>query len=396
VIVADPDTPPNAVYFQVPAGEQRVVFLLPWSNFNDEVRVGWRPAGTNGSFTLAVGAAVVVSEKRGGHGIIGVDLAQLPPGATDWRVQHLSGAVAQPLTDADVVAVRDLRTAAEISFDRAQYFIGDPIRLTCSIRSGGASVTGTTVAVDSARPGEGLGTFLATNSGRIQRDQEGRSRYKPDHSGDPDHGKGLMFKTLLQITGKSGLSVIDDTGLMLLDDGAHGDGVANDGNYSNEFTDTLKEGTYTFRFRISGQLPDGSPFSRLFTRSTWVGVRADPSSTYVAWQIGAIVNGLQQATLTIKPQTATGELLGPYRQDVFGFKVWSGALVGDLVDHFDGSYTQTISYGVGDRPTVIPEVYGEPLHPTGPTDDHSGEPGCVAALLATPRAILRWIKNLLS
>jgi hypothetical protein len=373
----------NTLYFQVPKGEQRVVFLVPWADVNDEVSVMWRSVGDT-VFNSLLPTQVVVSEKRGGHGIIGVDVTKLPATATEWRVQHLEDEVAQPLTNADVVAVRDLHTSTEITLDRDQYFIGDPIRLTCSIRSGGAPVTGATVLVDIARPGEGLGTFLATNSGKVQPDGEGGFGTKPSRTGDPDQGKGLLFKALLEATGQETLPVVEQADLRLFDDGAHGDGPAGNGDYSNSFTDTLKEGTYTFRFRVTGELPDGSPFSRLFVRSTWVGVRPDATATVVIWQIGSIVNGLQQATLTFTPKTASGELLGPYREHAIDLTVWNATLVGNLAGELDGSYVQTIEYQPGDTPIVVPAVYDEPLTPTGPTID--GKAGCLGMLLA-------WLKN---
>ncbi len=399
IIGTDPDSPPHSVYFQLPANEQRVAFLVPWDNVTDEVRVGFRAAGSVASFTLVAGPnpAVVLSEQRAGHGIVAVDLAALiggPVTGTEWRVQHLVGGVPQALTDADVIAVRDLHTRAEITFDRRQYFIGEPIRLTCSIRSGGAPVTNATVRVDIAKPGEGLGTFLATNSGKITRQPEGDAVGQTEVGSDPDQGKGLMFKTLLRLGGIDDLPVVDIPDLVLFDDGAHGDGSAGNGDYSNVLTDTDKEGTYSFRFRISGQLPDGSTFTRLFARSTWVGVRPDAAATSVAWQLGSIVGGFQVAVLTIRPQTASGELLGPFRSDVISFGLWNVSLDGPLVDRLDGSYEQTIRYRSGDTPIVVPEVYGTALDPTGPTIGGGGKDGCLGAVIRTIRAIVRWIKNL--
>lgn len=397
--LTDPGAPPHSVYFQLPAHEQRVAFLVPWDNVTDEIRVGFRPAGSVAAFTLVAtpNPAVVLSEQRAGHGIVAVDLAALiggPVTGTEWRVQHIAGGIAQPLTELDVVAVRDLHTRAEITFDRRQYFIGEPIRLTCSIRSGGVPVTNATVRVDIAKPGEGLGTFLATNAGKIKRRPEGDDVGHSGGGADPDQGKGLMFKTLLRLEGVDDLPVVDIPDLVLFDDGAHGDGAAGDGDYSNVFTDTDKEGTYSFRFRISGQLPDGSTFTRLFARSTWVGVRPDPEATVVAWQLGNIVSGFQVAVLTIRPQTASGELLGPFRSDVINFGLWNASLDGALVDRLDGSYEQTIRYRPGDTPVVVPEVYGTALDPTGPTIGGAGKDGCIGWLIRAIRAVVRWIKNL--
>lgn len=389
VLLSDPDAPGNSLYFQVPKGEQRLVFLVPWSNFQDSILLARRPTGTNQSFVAESG---VDFKGRGTHGIVTVNLAEVTQDATDWRLQHKSAATSTtvPLTNADVVAVRDLRTQTEITLDQHEYFIGDEIRLTCAIRSGGAPVTGATVLVDIARPGEGLGTFLATNSGKVRPDGEGGFEGgKPTQVGDPDHGKGLLFKTLLQATGQEALPVLEQADLRLFDDGAHGDGAAGNGDYSNVFTDTLKEGTYTFRFRITGQLPDGSRFSRLFVRSTWAGVRPDIQASVVIWQIGSIVGGLQQATLTITPKSASGEFLGPFRDHAIGFTVWNASLTGPLVGNLDGSYVQTIEYQPGATPVVVPVIYGDPLGPTGPTIDQA-KPGCLGALLAWLKLPLSW------
>lgn len=397
VVGNDPDVPPNSVYFQIPADEQRVVFLVPWANFMDSLRIGWRATGSVASFALVASPspAVLVSEQRSGHGVVAVDLQVLTGGTvpgTVWRVQHMSGGAAQPLTDADVVAVRDLHTRTIIGLDRRQYFIGDQIRLNCSIRSGGVPVTGASVQVDIAKPGEGLGTFLAVNSGKLG--QRPRPDYPSHVKVDPDQGKGLMFKTLLELAEIDDLPVVVPPDLELFDDGAHGDGAAADGDYSNVFAATDKEGTYTFRFRVTGQLPDGSTFSRLFVRSTWVGVRADPVATTVAWQVGSSVDGQVRATLTIRPQTSTGELLGPFRHDVITFTVWNAVLDGPIVDRLDGSYEQRIVYRPGDDPVIVPAVYGEPLLPVGPTMGPGGKPGCLAPWISALRATWRWIKGL--
>lgn len=50
--------------------------------------------------------------------------------------------------------------------------------------------------------------------------------------------------------------------LTLLDDGAHGDGGANDGEYAREFTHTFSPGTYHFKFRATGYSRDGEPVVR--------------------------------------------------------------------------------------------------------------------------------------
>jgi hypothetical protein len=395
--VTDPDSPAHAMYFDVPTGEQRVALLVPWANANDNLLVAWRLQSSNGPFAVvnSVDASVVGSYRRQGHGLMTVDVTGVTgsgdPPATQWRVQHRNMAnTPQPLTDADVLCMVDLVTKAEIRLDKPRYFIGDAINITCSIRSGGTRVTGTSVGVDVARPGEGLGTFLATNSGLYKQKQRSTKPEGPD----PDAGKGLMFKTILQLKGMDSLPVLTPPAFHLQDDGAHGDGAANDGDYANSFTDTTKEGTYTFRFRIEGTLADGSRFSRLFVRSTWVGVKPDPVATTMAWTtLGGLPSGQSGQLLTIKPVAANGELLGPFRHDVITVTVSHGVLDGALVDNLDGSYSQRVLYKGGEDPIVNVEIYGAPMRPTGPTlgDGTSCLRLWIKAILCTLRKILRMI-----
>ncbi|MEM7305819.1 MAG: vWA domain-containing protein [Planctomycetota bacterium] len=400
--LVDPDSPPNALYFEAPTGEQRIALLIPWPSATHELRVGWRDQGSNGSFTLIdpSDAAVVGYWRRQFHGLLTVDLTVLKgsgtPPATEWRIQHMNGAVAQPLTDADVLCMIDLVTKASIRFDRPQYFLGDPIRLECSIRTGGQRVTGATVGVDVAKPGEGLGTFLATNAG-VYRKLAGSQDVASTAAGvgpglasgpDPDQGKGLMFKTLLKHRELDGLPVVTPPDFQLHDDGAHDDGAANDGDYAGAFTETDKEGTYTFRFRVSGTLPDGSRFSRLFVRSTWVGVRPDPLATEMVW---AVLDGLPAGQLgqlvTFTPKSKGGELLGPFRTAVIDLAVSDGTLDGPLVDNLDGSYSQRVLYRRDQDPVVSIEIYGTPMTPQAPT--LVAKPGCLGLWLLAIRELLR-------
>ena len=371
--VSDPAPPSNPIYFAMPTGEQRVAFLAPWDSATHNLQVAWRLQGA-GSFAALnpAGEAVLGYYRRQFHGLMAVDLVALTgegvPPATEWRVQHLDGGeVAQPLTDADILCIRDLVTKSEISFDKRQYFLGDPIKLMCNIRSGGKRVSGATVGVDVARPGEGLGTFLTTNSNLHKGDQERRDNLAAQGA-DPDTGKGLMFKTILRRLEMEELPTVEPPAFFLLDDGAHEDGDANDGDYAALFTDTVKEGTYTFRFRVEGVLDDGSHFSRLFVRSTWVGVRPDPIATTILWTaLGTIENNQVASLLTFTPQTAGGEFLGPFRTSVINVSTSAGFLDGPLVDNLDGSYSQRLVYTDGQDPIVSIDVYGTPLPPTGPT-----------------------------
>ena len=369
--VTDPGNPPNALYYPASAGEQNVAFLVPWSSATDDLSVGWRQQGSVGVFTTVnpAGAGVQYYQRQT-HGLLVANIQTVTGGslATEWRVQHIAGGVAQPLTDQQVSCIVDLVVKAEPSFDKPQYFIGEPIKLSCRISHGGSLVTGASIGIDVARPGEGLGTFLSTHAARYKDMKEPPT----SQSKDPPKDKGLMHATLLKLLGMDDLPVVTPPDFKLYDDGAHGDGAADDGDYAETFTDTVKEGTYTFRYRIEGTLPDGSRYSRLFVRSTWVGVKPDPGHLGAVWTVLANPpQGMIGNLLTFTPKTKSGEYLGPFQTDVIKLSVAGGSFDGPLVDNIDGSYSQRVVYRDGRGPIVSIEIQGVAMDPTGPWFDGS-------------------------
>jgi hypothetical protein len=374
LVAIDPDSPANSLYYPQPAKEHVVAFLVTWKSITDRLHISWREQGTSGPFEEVNPSHPAVTEiRRGTHGLTRVDLKALfspdPVPAVDWRLQHKNNAGnIQMLSADDAVAIKDLFTKVEVSFDQRQYFIGDAIKLSCRIRSGGVAVTNATVGVDCARPGEGLGTFLTNHADRYK-------QLKPTQQGpDPDQGKGLMFKTLINALEKQDLPIVTPPQFTLLDDGAHGDGLAGDGHFANAYTETEKEGTYTFRFRITGALADGSRFSSTFTRSTWVGVRPDPNLLGSIWgTLDSTVDGQVVSVLTFTPRTATNEFLGPYRTGEIQLTAHNGRLDGPLIDNINGSYSQRVAHPKGADPIVAIDIYGQPMKPTSPAIESAGK-----------------------
>jgi len=58
--------------------------------------------------------------------------------------------------------------------------------------------------------------------------------------------------------------------MTLYDDGAHGDGAADDGTYANSYTDTAADGSYSFAVDASGTSNTGEAFTRQLEESTYV------------------------------------------------------------------------------------------------------------------------------
>lgn len=441
---------PLALYFPASAGEQRIAFLVPWNDVTDELHLGWRLQGSTGAFNIVNTDPLtnpnIQYYRRQGHGLLVADIPAIAGvgKATEWRVRHVDGTTPVSMVDSSgnptMCCIVDLVVLAEVGFDKPQYFIGDAIGLRCRISNGGLPVTGATVEVEAVGPGVGLGTYLAQNSTHYPPPPKvattplttpvpvgpappltgsgavattsitgshamvsapsasaaavAAAAAAVNASPDPPKGKGHMHATLLRLHGMDDLPLLVPPGVTLFDDGAHGDGAANDGDYANVFTNTPNEGTYTFTFRIHGTLPDGSQFSRLFVRSTWVGVRPDPGGSGVKWSVlEAVPRGMAGHVMTFTPRSATGEYLGPFRGDEIDMELFDAEFDGDLVDNLDGSYSRRILYRPGQRPMVTMEIYGQPMAPAGPlpvVDSLS----CWALFVATIRCIVRSILRL--
>jgi hypothetical protein len=386
--ITEPSPPPHPLYFPMVTGDQKIAFVVPWGSENDTLELAWRAQGDNGGFAVVNPAAAGVTLiRRKTHGLIVADVFAVTGSTTasEWRLRHISGGSAVAMTNDDVAAIADLMLRAHPAFDQSHYFIGDAIDLSCSLRHGGLPVENATVGLDVARPGEGLGTFLSTHAGRykaLERDLPSDIAKSPDRLS----GKGLMHAVVLKVLGLDELPRVTPPGSTLAE-GAPGD-------YAASFTDTAKEGTYIFRYRIEGTLPDGSRYSRVMVRSTWVGVRPDPSL------LGAVWTPLQNPPgylMTFTPKTASGELLGPFRHDVIEMRVIDGGFDGTLIDNLDGSYSRKIHTGaMGRNPVVTIDIYGFPMNPVGPAIDSPGLIGltCTQLLLATLRCFLRRLAKL--
>ena len=383
--------------FMVNSNENRIAIVLQWDAAADDMRVSWRKQGSAGAFTPVAGGGVappagVTHRRRDTHGQTSVDLQQyfvttlgepfVP--ATEWKIEYLPGAGAPAaITPAKLIALVDLFLKAEIKFDRATYGTGDPMRITCRLRAGHQPVLNAFITTELARPGEGLGTFLVTNSQGYQPSQP--------RPGDVPPPKQQMLQDLLRKKDWNGLpeirppKIFSDGSNELLDDGAHQDGSANDGDYANIFTDTSKEGTYTWRFFVRGTLPDGTQYGRVLSVSKWVGVNVDPASSTVTMTLGAVAGGLQTATVVVVPKDRRGEFLGPFRTEQIQFSTTAGTFGKAITSNFDGSYANVLSFPAGTVPVVTVTVKGQDFPPVAVLPSRKN---CICEFIV---CILRWL-----
>ncbi|WP_432949928.1 vWA domain-containing protein [Kribbella sp. CA-253562] len=402
---------------KIESGVNRLAVAVLGTAEGDVIELARRPAGS-GSFTPV--AATV--KKCGSHDFVWVDVAKLFGGdetavpALDWQITRRSGGTVQSIADEHLLVFVDLFVRTDVVFDRDHYDTGDPIVLTARLRAGDQPVTGASVTVELARPGESLGTYLATNSGN----------YKPGRPQrpDPHSPKAQMLAHLLHTHDLPDLPIVTPSGFfqdgsdLLYDDGAHDDGQADDGNYANRYLDTDKEGTYTWRVTIEASLPDGSDIRRVLTLSRWVGISVAPQNSPILTAAPIKFETVLRTAVTVVPADAKKELLGPFRAGDVRFAVRDGNFQtgeaqpnpdgveyprtdgGVLLSRYDGGYTRIVECPIGGSATVTVTVKGIELPPVvvGEPGTAGGGclPGCLPGLVGVLLGkLLRLLRRLL-
>jgi hypothetical protein len=384
----------------VPQSEAKLVVVLVWKAVADTMELQWRHQGVIGEAFAAVPGGAINIHPRPSHGLAVVDLTAGTPNATgtEWRVRYNDSSTAaafDPINVGQILAARDLRVRTEIVFDRTGYRTGQPMKIEARIGAGGRPISNAQVVVELAAPGESLGTFLSVNSQQFQITTiPGTTPVGTVPAGDPQRPKQVLLSQLLRLRGLEELPTVRPTRFFvdgtdrLWDDGTHGDGAANDGRYANTYTRTDKEGTYTFRFHISGQTPDGSRFADTLTVSRWVGVNVDPLSSLI------VINALpardarfQVAQVVVTPRDRGGQFLGPFRASEVKFAATKAMFQGDTVISPDGRYSRELIYPRGKFPIVTVSVQGK-LLPRIPVC--SGHLGTIVRLVYS---WLQWLRR---
>lgn len=352
--VSVPDDPgaPAARYVAVEPHANRLIFAVQWTPGTNTLELARAEAG--GTFT-ALSANVATCTD---HGFATVDLATLYGGEanvpqTFWRVVQRVGGAATVIPPDNFFAYVDLTTKMDVVFDKREYRTGDAMRITAKLREGSQPIRGARVWVELARPGESLGTFLATNSGLYRPTQD------PGRTPDAPPPKEDMLRQLMAAKKLDSLlvsgppAVFPDGTAFLRDDGAHEDGEANDGDYANVYRKVDKEGVYTWRVVATGRLKDGSAFTRVQVVSTWGGIRPDAGFSPIQFTFGLPApDGMDAVRVSVVPRDRFGEYLGPFRDHDLQFVSDVGTFEGDVAFDFNGTYHQVLYFPKGSRPDV--------------------------------------------
>jgi hypothetical protein len=356
----DPTPPAHARYFHLPSLFDLVAAAVEWTSPTDTLELAWRAAGSSSAFTPLTTATLRQCQT---FGFISAPKPAAASGGTDWRIVRMDKpGNAQQIAPTDLIVWEDLRVRADFFFDDSRYHTGQPMTITARLRADGDPIPDARITVELARPGQSLGTFLATNSSGFKYQQGQTADAKAPKAALIDYAKNKHDISQMPVVEPPGFFA--DRTVELWDDGAHGDGLADDGDFANSYLDTDVEGTYTFRFYVQGRLPDGSSFTRVRTISRWVGVAIDTASTKLSQsQVASPVQGMAATQITVKPQDALGNLLGPFRTKEFKITVAGGKLATPLEDLLDGRYNQVIVYKRGTKPKVTVTIGGQRFKP---------------------------------
>jgi hypothetical protein len=378
------------VYFAVPNNEAKLVVVVMWDNSaNTNVldlrfRPQQQPSPPN-PFQAVTPAAALTVAARDTHVVAVVDVAQITTAATEWRITFTSGGNPHTILVTDVLSGRDLHVRTAITFDRAAYYSDEPMVVTASAHAGGRPIADARVDVELEGPALSEGELLASNS-RLAMSSKGLP-LDPDglHPGSREAflGRILAGKQL------SSLPTVQYTSC-LFTDGSRAlvpDREGGPGYFTNVFGKNWREGTYNFRFTITGKTPDGAVFSDVHSVSRQVKLRTEDAFSTIAVTEGLAgpMPGLRSARIRVTPKDALGQRLGPFRAAEVQFQTTRGAFVDEVESDYDGSYSQILVYPGKQIPVVTVQVQGRAFAPIVLSRGLSG------AVTSIVRRVLAWL-----
>ncbi len=274
-------------------------------------------------------------------------------GAAPWKVYiDAPGLKDGELETYQYSVIMDSALKMRTGFDKAIYETGDTITFFAAISEGNGKrpKTGLTdVFVKVRRPGEGLGNWYALNKVSAEALES-----IPETIGND--GVSMLHRKAMFLTQKRKAVFFQRTRpveihLHLYDDGTHGDKKKRDGIYTNQYKETIKEGTYSFQFRAAGDGDgDGDTFEREKTVQKYVAVKPDSKYSLLRIQWRDMFRGERVEyfyDVEFVPKDRFGNYMGPgHNVDVkivykHKYKKESNHLI-QLKDNLDGTYTGKI------------------------------------------------------
>lgn len=347
---ADPTGTINAgekEIFEVKINEhdRRVSFFLSWTT-PQQGRLGLTVKASDNQVVPIYGTGIRYHEGNT-YKILTVDKSFLQlPGKVEpipWKIEiDTSGLDNGEHENYQYSVILDSGLKMKTALDKASYKTGDTITLTAKITEAGQPVAGlTTVKVKMTQPTDGIGNWFVVNNVSTE-----ELKQIPEKRGDenlsPLQRKAIFLTDISKVAFPASTEPIT---IRLYDDGSHSDVSANDGIYTNQFTNTLKEGTYSFYFNSTGPTSGGNAFDRddVIQKYVTVGVKSDKIEIDVKFD--KIVEKEKRAyyNITVTPRDAFGNYLGPGHPGAILLKSSKGEFIDDIKDNLDGTYTVTFS-----------------------------------------------------
>lgn len=294
--------------------DRKISFLLSWVT-PQEGRLGLTIKTSDGKEIPVKGVGIRVHEGET-FTIITVDEGFLEQpdkvGSRPWKIViDASGLQDGESENFQYSVIMDSALKMKTGFDRTAYETGDVITFTAAVTEAGHAKTGLTdVTVRITRPEEGPGNWYSLN-----KVSAGELSTIPGKIGDEDITRVYRKKIFLTEKRKAVFpGRTRPVTLHLYDDGTHGDARSGDGIYTNQYRDTIKEGTYCFQFRAAGDNID--TFERETAVQKYVTVKADPgySSLDIQWIDMDSGEGNQVRyfyDITLVPGDRHGNYVGP-------------------------------------------------------------------------------------
>jgi opacity protein-like surface antigen len=278
--------------------------------------------------------------------IISVDKSflQLPGkvGMNNWTID-IDGGQLSPGTREhyQYSVINDSALKMSATLDKNSYRTGDAITLTARLAEPGKPLLSLgNVTVTITRPNDGAGNWFAENS--INAKKLATIPTMQDNETLHDLQRKATFLTDVRKVAfpqRSGPLTLG-----LYDDGSHGDSMAGDGIYTNRYSDTVREGTYSFYFQANGNSSDGKPFEREALIQKYITVNVDPDKVVVT-VIPRMdpVGNMHQYRVVVTPKDRYGNYLGPRYGSQITMTTTKGSFSGGIKDGLDGSYRQLLN-----------------------------------------------------
>jgi hypothetical protein len=173
-------------------------------------------------------------------------------------------------------------------FDRDQYSVGEPIKVSVSLTDAIQPITEASVIAD---------IELSPTASASLKNLAGKDNLTEEEKSELANLRSISLQTRLAIAPDQ---------ITLFDDGMHGDGMANDGVYANFYTNTDIEGTYKFTAKATGtRSPE--EFERVIEQSTYVSGAPTPdlSVTPTSWDITSPQDTSVEESFTVESSANT-------------------------------------------------------------------------------------------